>query len=308
MVALSQHPRAVEEQLSYVANSGKYLFEVAMNGTLSTNLYSFNISTQSTYDSQEADDNYWQARFQRKYQPVVGTLDNNYDKDFIKFFTSTKQKKSFSIIGGDYIASLHSANGDLAYTLPSKTLAELEIPAGTWYWVISSPSNRVNPNKNYIFNQQGELSKLKITFKSDSQRTYSQRINWGSGTYFPIYKKGIISGTALDDIGNPVAYTKIKIFIESSLNNDAANKTYFVNTNAEGKFSQEIRSPSGVGANIRNGAKFYYHYDVHKVEISTFDSKGKQRPIESIIEIDDLGEYESYNSTIYLNDVSYYTY
>lgn len=308
MVAFSQHPRAIEEQLSYVAKPGKYLFEVAMNGNLNTNLYSFNVSTQSTYDSQEADDNYWQARFQRNYKQVKGTLDNNYDKDFIKFFVSKKQERTFSIIGGDYTAELHRANGALAYTLPSKTLATLEIPPGTWYWVISSPSKSVNPGTNYIFSQQDKLDTLKITFKSDSQRTYSQRIDWGSGKHFPIYRKGIIRGLALDKEGNPMVHTKIKIFIKSSLNNEPANLTYFAITNADGKFNQKIKSPLGAGANMREGAKLYYHYDVHRVEISAFDSKGKQRPIPKIIEIDDIGEYTNFNSSIYLNDVSYYTY
>ncbi len=307
MVTLSQVIGASEEQLSYIAEPDDYLFEVAMTGAVDTSTYNFTITTQSTYDNQEADDNYWEARVQSNFEQVVGTIDNNYDKDFIQFTNTKTETVNYSIIGGDYTAELKSSNGSPAFTLSSNSLSRLSIPAGTWYWVISSPSHSVNPATNYTFNQQKDFDKLTITFNSDAQTNYSKRVDWGMGKYFPIEKYGTISGVAVDDSGNPVGDTIVKIVVCSSvsLNNDL---TFYASTDDNGGFSKTINSPLGKGSNTYMGGALLYYYDIHTVKINVLDAAKQIFSIPSIVEVDDVSRSTSYNSTIKLNDVAYYIY
>jgi len=306
-VSYSVLTNASEEQLSYIAEPGEYLFAVERTSAVDTSTYQFSITTQSTYDSQEADDNYWDASVQSIFGQVIGTLDNNYDKDFIVFTTTKDEYVNISIGGGDYTAELrYGSTGVTALTLPSNTLnVDQYIPAGTWYWVISSPSQSVNPATNYTFTQQKDVDELRITFDSDEQTDYSKRVNWGSGTFFPIHLVGTISGTARDADGDPVGGTVIEIKAKSSVssNNDL---TYYAWTNDNGQFSKTISSPLGSGLKQYYGGALIYYYDVHTVELNVLDAAGTGSSIPNVVEIDDVSTSTNHNSNIKLNDVAYY--
>ena len=305
LVAFSQVSGATDEQLSYIASSGDYMLEIAMTGAPNTNTYNLSVTTQATYDAQEADDNYWQAQDQTSFHQVIGTLDNNYDKDFIKFTNSQTESVKYSIIGGDYTAELRNSSGALAYTLSANSLVSLSVPAGTWYWVISSPSHSVNPSANYTFNQQTQIERLELRFQSDEQTGYSQRVNWGAGKYSPLHESATIAGQAIDGSGNPVGNTTLKILFKSSIN-DSFDYTFYTTTDVNGDFSKTISSPTGAGSNTFGGAGLTYAFDVHSIFIYMYDPTGVSTTISSIVQTDDIDTLTTTNSAIKVNDVAYY--
>jgi len=304
-IASSQMPSASEEQLSYIVQPGLYLFEVARISSLDVNPYSFNIVTTATYDTNEPDDNFWQARTQSSFETVSGTLDNNYDKDFIYFTNDSLQTINYSIIGGDYIATLYQANGTVAYTLPSNTLARLNVPAGSYYWAISSPSNSVNGNTTYSFGQQPDIAEITFTLQPENQG-YTRRVNWGSGVYFALTEMADVWGTAYDVNGNPIADATLEFVIESSVTSDY-NYSFYTTTDSNGNYQKTIASPPGLGEHIRYGAALIYHYDVHPMHINFVNLTTDTYSINKIVEIDDVSQVDTYGGTVMLNDVAYYT-
>ena len=307
LVAFSIHPNATEEQLSFIAQPGLYLFEVADITEASTNSYSFFVSTSANYDSNEADDNFWQAHLQTQYETVTGTLDNNFDKDFITFDVTNNDIISFGISGGDYTAKLYFANGALAYTIQNNQIETLSLPSGSYFWEISSPSFSVNPSTVYTFFQNGRLSNLTLNFTSDQQTGYSLRIDWGQGFFFPIYHEAIVHGIVTDEFGNGIPSTKIRFEIISSVNS-MANTISTVTTNLSGEYSVLVKSPVGLAANSYQGAVFIYHYDVHRMNINTVNDNDTLNNIPIITQIDDESETNNSNSFINLNDLANYTY
>lgn len=236
---------------------------------------------------------------------VLGLRDNNYDKDFIKFTNSQTETVKYSIIGGDYTAELRNASGTLAYTLAANSLISLNVPAGTWYWVISSPSHSVNTSTNYTFNQQKQIELLELTFQSDEQTGYSQRVNWGAGKYFPLHQSATIAGQAFDGSGNPVGNTTLRILFKSSIN-ASYDYTFYTTTDANGEFTKTISSPSGAGSRTYVGAGLNYAYDVHSIYLYMYDPAGASTTISTIVQTDDTDTLTTTNSAIKVNDVAYY--
>lgn len=304
-VATSEHPSATEEQLSFVSQPGEYMFEVADIPETSTANYNFIVTTTDNFDANEHDDNFWQARIQTQYETVQGTIDNNFDKDFIQFNVNQTETVTFSIIGGDYTARLYFDNGTEAFLINSNSLARLTLPAGVYFWEISSPSESVNPATTYEFGQRKDINRITLNFASDEQAGYSRRVDWGEGTFFPFRLNATVSGTAMDEFGNPIADTRLLFEVESSING-VQSLAGIATTDSNGNYSIDISSPVGAGEFTRPGGALTYVYDVHRMNISEVNELNQIGNIPTITQIDDVSQINSFGSFINLNDVAYY--
>lgn len=296
-----------EEQISFVAEPGDYVFEVAVIGAHVPDPYTFAVTFQDNFDAQEHDDNFWQARIQNGLESVTGTLDNNFDKDFMFFSNPITRQIDFSIIGGDYEATLYFEDGTVAINLLSNQVARINLLAGSYFWRIYSPSESVDPLTTYTFSQVAEISTISLEFQSDEQAGYSRRVDWGAGEYFPIEDSAVVSGFILDSAGDPVRNASVQFNVKSSrgIDNDIA---VIATADEQGYFSRTIYSPLGYGKKIRSGAALLYHFDVHTVEVHQRFDDGTLQAIPLILENDDVGQTSTTTSNIRLNDIAYYTY
>ena len=124
---------------------------------------------------------------------------------------------NYQITGSDYQAELFYSNGTSAYVLNNNVLARLGLPAGTYYWAVSSPSNSYSPSLSYEFASYKDIDNMTFNFQSDEQSGYSQRVNWGSGTYFPFKHNATVSGYAYDTEGNPAKRAPVRFTIKGSV-------------------------------------------------------------------------------------------
>lgn len=307
LLTFSQVAYANEEQLSAVAEPGLYMFEVARITSLDVNPYNFNVTTTNlAVDSNEPNDNFWEATILDSYSSITATLDNDYDKDFYFFTTDNPITVHYSIQGGDFTATLYTATGTAIYNLPTNSTQGLNLPAGSYFWSIQSPSHDVSSGKSYTFGQRAAVDELQLNFISDEQTGYSQRVSWGQGYHFVIHEDAQIWGTALDANGDPIAFAQLQIIIESSVS-AANNLVFYTTTDANGEYHKIIISPLGRGQYTRSGAALLYHFDLHKMHINYLNINNSGYEVAKIIQIDDDDEATSLNGYIELNDVAYYT-
>ncbi len=290
-----------DEQLSAIGEPGDYLLMISANGPATTGNYAFGNLSSTGYDNNEPDDNFWQAKSIPTYTPVTGSINNLGDKDFHSFTISESKVINYRITGSDCKAELFYANGNSAFVLNNNESAELTLAAGTYYWSISSPStaNAIVP---YHFSSFQKMQNLTFNIESDSQTGYSQKVYWGAGTYFPLYKSARLFGYAYDDNGQPIVNAAIDFTLQSTRNTQTTATAY---TNGQGYYSTGISSPTGYGARSFYGARHIYRYDVHGLTMNARYGDN-QTSISSITVIDDYSSSTQYTNLVLLNDVAYY--
>lgn len=305
LIALSQLGYVSEEQLSAIAEPGSYMFEVARITSLDVNPYNFTITTTNlAVDSNEPNDNFWQSTIMESFSNITATLDNDYDKDYFFFTTANEISINYRLTGGDFTATLYYDNGTPAFTLPNNTLQRITLPAGSYFWSISSPSNDVSSGKSYTFEQLPHIHELTFTLQTDP--TYTRRVDYGRGKHFHIYDDADVWGTAYDANGDPIANATIRFTAKSSVTS-ASDITTTTTTDSQGNYSFIMYSPSGAAQYTRQGAGLLYHYDLHPVVIQSVDQINGAYLVTRIVEIDDVSQVTSLNGYIILNDVAYYT-
>lgn len=303
-VAVSQYGGANNELLGYVATSGDYLLSAYAVGTVTGGSFSFRIQTSTGYDSNEADDNFWQAKPISSIGGLTGNLDNPYDRDFHTFTIASSTVINYNLTGGNsYVANLYYSTGALAYTLSSNTIATLTLPAGTYYWEIA-PSSSGQTTTPYVFSAYRDVSRIVAAFNSDEG---NYRRNWGAGNYFALSNSATFIGYAYDANGAPAAGAYIKFTNEGSV--VGLQTTTTVKTDATGYFSATITSPSGAGAHSYSGACLIYYYDVHNVKVQGFYGGAVVRNLDTVsITESSTIQIDYYNSQVPLNDVAYNIY
>lgn len=301
LVAESHYAGASSEQLSEIATPGAYLLEAYAVEPVSGGSISFIVQTSTGYDGNEGDDNFWQAKPLGATVGVSGNLDNASDQDFHTFTLSTATTINYSLTGGgSYEARLYYDTGALAFTLPNDVIASLPIPAGTYYWAISSPTGATAP---YTFSAFRDIAKIVVDYDSDEG---NYRRNWGVGNYFTLSNMASFTGYAYDADDSPAAGAYIRFTNEGSIVGLQAVTT--VKTDASGHFSATVSSPSGAGAHTFTGACLQYYFDVHTMKIQRYYGGAIAHNIATIAVNQGLNQLLMFNSQILLNDVAYEIY
>jgi len=292
------------EQLSEMATPGNYLLAAYAVGPITGGSILIRIQTSTGADSNEPDDNFWQAKPLAANVGFSGNLDWENDVDFHTFTLSSATTINYSLTGGNnYEARLYWSTGALAFTLPSDVIAPLTLPAGTYYWAISSPTGAGTPSAPYTFSAYRDIASIVVDYDSDEG---NYRRNWGAGNYFALSNLASFTGYAYDADGQPAAGAYIRLTNEGSVVGLQTSAT--VKTDSAGYFSVAISSPSGAGAHSFTGACLRYYYDVHTVKIQRYYGGSIVENIGLIAINEGSSQILIYNSQVLLNDVAYNIY
>lgn len=303
-VSGSYYGGSSNEQLSEVATPGTYLLAAYAVGPITGGGISIRIQTSTGADSNEPDDNIWQAQLRPSLGGVAGNLDYANDKDFHKLTLATATSINYSLTdGNNYEAKLYYANGQLAYTLPSNVIATLPLPAGTYYWGINSPTGAGIVSSPYTFSAFRDIASITLNYNSDEG---TARRDWGAGNYLALSNSSTVTGYAYDASGSPVAGAYLRFTNEGSIS--GLKTTVIVKTNAQGFYNATIASPSGFGAHSFMGACLKYYYDVHTLTIERYYGGTSGLSIGSVTLIEGQSQSVITNSKLLLNDIAYNIY
>lgn len=303
-VAESSMPGASNEQLSAIAMPGSYILVIQSVGTASNDPYIFGTQHAIFFDSNEPDDNFWQAKHIDALAGRNGTLDSYLDLDYFSFTLDQPRRISYKLTGSDYQAQLLYANGSLAFTMANNTDTVLNLPAQSYYWRIYSPSGQPIP-ENYSFTAKEIPDVHRITFRnwSDSHGSNNKFI-WNHGNYFGLRLKMNVSGYAFDINNQPVEGAKIHFRIDSSVNSSYESVT--LTTDSRGWYAGVIESPVGraeYGFNESHGCS---HYDLHTMTISDA-YVDINKPLARVETMDD-GDITNEDGSMLLYDIAFYDY
>ncbi len=299
----SYYAGASPEQLSEMAVPGSYLLMVRAIGAVSGGGFSFGSFSSTGADSNEPDDNLWQAKVQAPTASTTGNLDTGSDQDFRKITLASADFINYKIVGGNYQAQLFYSSGASALVLPNNTIGRLNLPAGTYYWGIKSPTGTGGSGVPYTLSAYHNINSVTFNFTSDEG--YTGRVNWGAGNYFALRNSAGVSGYAYDSSGAPVPGATLRFTLVGSVG--AGQTVVTATTNASGFYSTTITSPSGAGARTFNGACNKYYYDIHTLKVQR-EFGATVEDLSSITLIDGASQVNQSGSQVLLNDIAYYIY
>ena len=304
LVSQSSMLGASDEQLSEIATPGNYLLDIVAVGSVTGGSIQFGSFTSTGADSNEPDDNFWQAKSRAATFGLGGNLDNSADKDFNVFTLSSSDSINYRVVGGDYQAVLYSSS-TLApiFTLPNNTIGRLSVPAGTYYWAVKSPSSSYSSTAPYTFSAYHNVNNVTFNFGSDEGIT--TRVDWGSGLAFAFKTTASITGYAYDSNNVPARGAALKFTLTGSVGTSTVATT---TTDATGFYSVTVSSPSGAGAHMFTGACNYYYYDIHNLTIQSDFGSSAAENVSSIKLIEGSTQTTVTGSQVPLNDVAYYVY
>lgn len=264
----SSTPNAQHQQISAIATSPRdYILVVRANGSVSDSMFNVGTEFSTVYDTNEPNDNFGQATEVEAMTPITGELDNNYDIDVYKFTQPTQKNLVFNITGGDYSAVLYNSNGQKLKKEDYKSdQGYLEtLPAGEYYFSVSSPSRDVIGTETYILSSTEYLAQLSLQLHSDQYAGIW--INYGYGDYFAFYEKATLKGQALNKEGQPLAGAKLEFILKNNIDGISDNIA-FATTDENGNYTVEVKSPAGYGVKVFPGPKLNYFYDLHTLGIA----------------------------------------
>lgn len=304
-VSQSAWSGAVAEQLSEISQPGTYMLDVIAIGSVVGGSVQYGCFTSTGADSNEPDDNFWQAKSRSATFGVSGNLDNSIDKDFSVFTLTSAENINYRIVGGNYQATLYSSTSFAPlFVLPNNTIGRLSVPAGTYYWAINSPTSSFSSSVPYKFSAYHNVNNVTFNFVSDEG--IAGRVNWGAGLNFAFKNTATISGYAYDSNNIPARGAALKFTLAGSV---GTSTVATATTDSTGYYSTTISSPSGAGANMFNGACNFYYYDVHTLKIqSDYGSGVTPENVISIKLIEGSTQTTIMGTDVLLNDVAYYVY
>ncbi len=142
LVADSLYPGSANEQLSTIGQDGVYFIGVnSVTGFDSNNPFVFEVIPSAQYDSNEPDDDIFQAKpCDSSSVSIEGTIDNDYDQDWSTFTTTDA---SVVYAGLSNVSSSNSYKADiidvvnnqlqLIGTVGTNSTANFVLPSGTHY-------------------------------------------------------------------------------------------------------------------------------------------------------------------------------
>lgn len=160
----SYYAGASPEQLSEMAVPGSYLIMVRAIGSVSGGGFSFGNFSSTGADTNEPDDNLWQAKVQAPTANTTGNLDTGSDQDYRKVTLASADFINYKIVGGNYQAQLFYSNGSSALVLPNNTIGRLNLPAGTYYWGIKSPTGTGGSGVPYTLSAYHNINSVTFSF------------------------------------------------------------------------------------------------------------------------------------------------
>lgn len=261
-INFSQNDGTSNEHIAMMVDSGVYF--VAVNGYSgydADHSFRLGIGYSDTYDSSEIDDDFSTAKVVSIPFSVTGTIDNAYDNDYVKFTVTEAGAVTLLVSdnnssSNDYRLELYNGSGKGLGYLPEGRAAAASLTAGNYYVRVLASSYAGDNTSTYTLS--GSFAKsaasVNITKAGDAF------INYGQGNFWRIDGSAVVTGTAYDANGKPMANTNIEIRVAAVKNNETISASG--TTDSNGNFSIKLVIGNGVGQYMYDSGVSYHHYDV----------------------------------------------
>lgn len=249
--AQSFYAPAHYEQVSTTATAGDYYFIMvhAYQGADPVNPYTLAVLYASTPDSDEPDDNPWQAKSISTGINVTRTLDSAFDEDWRVLTVAQQNTFSFSLntaATGTYQMQLFSANPNAApaATVSKNTQSNYVLPAGTWYVRVLSLTT-VTPGTPYTLRIGASASAISLS-SVDTNGGNGGYLNYGYGDAWRVYRTATVNGRLVDQYGNGVPNAPVNVIVYTPSTYQAQSQASGV-SQVNGYFSVSVSLPAAAG-------------------------------------------------------------
>ncbi|RKH70095.1 carboxypeptidase-like regulatory domain-containing protein [Corallococcus aberystwythensis] len=256
------------EQASTTATAGDYYFIMvnAYQGADPVNPYTLAVLSSNTPDSDEPDDNPWQAKSLSTAVSVTRTLDNAFDEDWRVLTVTQQNTYAFSLntaATGTYQVQIFSnPNGAPAATVSKNTQANYQLPAGTWYVRVLS-LDTVTPGTSYTLRigSAGSAITLSSVTTDGGNGGY---LNYGYGDAWRVYRTATVSGRVVDQFGNGVPNAPVTVVVYTPSTYQSQSQVSGV-SQANGYFSVYVNLPAAAGRKSYDNGISMHYYDLASV-------------------------------------------
>ena len=258
------------EQLSTPATAGDYYFVMvhAYQGADPVNPYTLAVMYSNAPDSDEPDDNPWQAKSLSAAVSVTRTLDNAFDEDWRVLTVPQQNTYAFSLntaATGTYQLQLFSnPHGTPAATVNKNTQANYQLSAGTWYVRVLS-LNTVTPGTPYTLRIGGAGSEITL-YSVDTNGGYGGYLDYGAGNAWRVYRTATVNGRVVDQLGNGVPYAPVTVVVYTPSTYQSQSQASGV-SGGDGFFSVYVNLPAAAGRYSYDNDISMHYFDLASVGI-----------------------------------------
>ncbi|RKH69508.1 carboxypeptidase regulatory-like domain-containing protein [Corallococcus interemptor] len=268
--AQSFYAPAHYEQVSTTAAAGDYYFVMvhAYQGADPVNPYTLAVMYSNTPDSDEPDDNPWQARSLSTAVSVTRTLDNAFDEDWRVLTVAQQNTFAFSLntaATGTYQVQIFSnPHGTPAATVSKNTQSNYQLPAGTWYVRVLS-LDTVTPGTPYTLRIGAAASAITLT-SVDTNGGYGGYLDYGAGNAWRVYRTATVNGRVVDKFGNGVPNAPVTVVVYTPSTYQSQSQASGV-SGADGFFSVYVNLPAAAGRYSYDNWVSMHYFDLASVSI-----------------------------------------
>ncbi|MGE6761639.1 hypothetical protein ACQKGO_26745 [Corallococcus interemptor] len=253
------------EQVSTTATAGDYYFVMvhAYQGADPVNPYTLAVMYSNTPDSDEPDDNPWQAKSLSTAVSVSRTLDNAFDEDWRVLTVAQQNTFAFSLntaATGTYQLQIFSnPHGTPAATVSKNTQSNYQLPAGTWYVRVLS-LDTVTPGTPYTLRIGAAANTITLT-SVDTDGGNGGYLNYGYGNAWRVYRMATVNGRVVDKFGNGVPNAPVNVVVYTPNTYQSQSQGSGV-SQANGNFSVYVSLPAAAGRYSYDNWVSMHYYDL----------------------------------------------
>ncbi|MCR6112154.1 Ig-like domain-containing protein [Bacillus sp. A301a_S52] len=263
----STYGPGMNEQLAQISDGGIYFVAVSSwEGYDENTPFYFTVLHSSDYDSQEPDDNIWQATLYNNEIQVNGTVDNEFDLDW-KMLSLDEEKILNTRLAHNADASYQLDIFDMNLNLlasfsDNQSYNNYVFPEGDYFIRVASTSSYdAMEAYNLSMTEAGPPpSRVNVT-RIDSDGGVQGYIDYGYGNFWRIRSNITIHGQLLDNNGNPVANAPVEFTVIREINNTPISGAS--TTDSDGNFSVNINNIGPAAGYL----SYYTGYRIHYFDL-----------------------------------------
>ena len=273
----SENENSADEHVARMIDEGVYFVLVnGYSGYDANHSFCLGVGYSNNLDSAEIDDHFSASTTVSVPFSVTGTIDNAYDHDYIKFTVTEESKMAFSLVNNgssgnaSYRMDLYNGAGISLGYVPEGYQGTVTLSAGNYYARMSATAYGGDDTSTYTVTGSIEAipasaSRVNVTKAGDAF------IDYGYGTFWRISNSTVVTGTAYDASGYPIANANIEIQVDVVPGN--ATRLASGITDSQGNFSINLYLGYGLGQNKYDSGVSYHYYDIVPIR---FYSNGTQ--------------------------------
>lgn len=261
----SENNNSADEHVARMIEEGVYFVLVnGYSGYDANHSFRLGVGYSNNLDSAEIDDHFNASTAVSVPFSVTGTIDNAYDHDYIKFTVTEESKMAFSVVnngssGNAYRMNLYNGAGISLGYVPEGYQGTVTLSAGNYYARMYATAYGGDDTSTYtvtgtIEEIPASAARVNVTKAGDAF------IDYGYGKFWRISNSAVVTGTAYDASGYPIANANIEIQVDVVPGN--TTRVASGTTDSQGNFSINLYLGYGLGQNKYDSGVSYHYYDI----------------------------------------------